>query len=226
MSKTRFNAALAFLSLALLAGCEAKEEAPPPEQVVPVPPTAAEIQQELTNAVQPVVASMQKGEYFNPAQIEPNLKNLQAALAKHRGTPNAQDAIKTVAGQLKDYVRQAHREKKAWYVMYFFDALKLIDPASTKDVERIRQEAQLIIDRPKPRITGFWKDEGTGQTTVFLEITIPSTGAKHEVRAREGDEFDNLRLVEIVGDNKCVKFEYLVNQDTFEVCTSAARQSQ
>lgn len=177
-------------------------------------------------AVQPVVGQMQQNVPLNPAQIEPNIKNLQTAIGKYRGTPNAPEAFRTVAGQLKDYVRQANREGKAWYVVFFYDALTVVDRPSAQDVENLRKEAQITIDRPKPTVTGFFKDEATGQITVFLQVYTPNTGENHNVRARVGDEFHNLRITEIIGDNKCVEFEYLVNQDTFQVCTEAARQSR
>lgn len=227
MFKKLLTQTIVISTLLLLAACgPSEEELAPVQENVPAPPTASEIQQGIMNAVQPVVSGMQQGAGLEPAQVEPNIKNLQSALGKFRGTPNYQEGSKNAAAQLKEYVRQADREQRVWYVVFFYEALAVVDRDSAKDVERLRQNAQLVIDRPKPDITGFWKDEATGQTTVFLHVTTPSDGKTHDVRAREGDEFYDLRLIEIIGDNKCVKFEYLVNQDTFQVCTDAARQSQ
>ena len=52
-------------------------------------------------------------------------------------------------------------------------------------------------------------DLETKQLTVFLELTDYFTGKIDRVQAREGDEFNNLRLVRVIGRNKSVLFEYL-----------------
>ena len=213
------------LTVSTFSGCGEEEAPPPPETAAPAPPTPAEIESALMKAVQPVISSYESGAPLGPEQMQPNISALQTALGAHRANPNHVEAFRTVGSRLKDYARQAHRSQKAGYVVYCFDALKMVDAPSAEDIKRLREEAQLIIDMPKATVTGFMTDENNGQTTIFLSVYLPQTGKTESKQVRVGDELFNLRVVEIKGDNRCVVFEYLINNELFEVCTKSARES-
>jgi hypothetical protein len=217
--------AVSMVVAVVLSGCDQAERRAAPATVEPTPPTAAEIQRELWKPIEPVVQSFNQELPLNAGQVASNLQTLQTALSSHRGQINAPEALREVASRLKDLVRQAHRQEREWYVVYFFDALRSVDPSSAVDVQRLRNEAQLTIDMPQPVVKGFVTDQATGQTIIFLDVHLPSTGTREQWDAREGDEKYNLRVIEIVGNNRCVRFEYMVTKKEFERCTEAARQA-
>ena len=88
------------------------------------------------------------------------------------------------------------------------DAIELLSMESQL-LKRLGERADVILEQPIVRVHGFLDDLEKGDTYAFLELINKNTGNVDKIEARVGDEFNSLRFVRIIGNNKAILFEYL-----------------
>ena len=88
------------------------------------------------------------------------------------------------------------------------DAFEILSMESML-MSRLDQRAKTILAQPKVEVKGFIEDKEKNAIYIFLRVTDRATGKVKSVNVREGDVFNDLRVVAIIGNNKAVQFEYL-----------------
>ena len=107
-----------------------------------------------------------------------------------------------------DIAKSAAESERYKLVLACIDAIELLNMES-RLLERLGARADTILARPVVRVRGFLDDHEKGDTYVFLELLDRRNGTVERYEARPGDEFNNLRLIRIIGRNKAVLLEYL-----------------
>jgi hypothetical protein len=133
---------------------------------------------------------------------------LQAARAKHQITENGKQALATVTHELEELISEARDQQRWRLTLGAVEAYEVLSPGSTK-MNRLKERAQLYILRPNVYVKGFFEDKESKDTYVFLDVEVKPSLEHKQVRVRPGDEFENCRLVDFVGDKKGVRLEYL-----------------
>ncbi|MGC8739072.1 MAG: hypothetical protein ACP5UA_10575 [Candidatus Hydrogenedens sp.] len=133
---------------------------------------------------------------------------------KYADNPLAQEACKEVAKEVAQWAKIA-KDNNRWVL-----ALACIDiyetlGAKSEALRRLKMRGEQLVAQPKVFIRGFLEDKDTGQTTIFVEVINRITGEKKRVAARVGDEFDNIRVVEIIPYKNVVRFEYIPIEGMF-----------
>jgi hypothetical protein len=188
---------------------------PPPEQKAAPEPSPEQIAQEIQKSLGVLQECLVSGN--PPPDSSTFVPALSSAAAKHRVTDNGKAAIAKVASQLEEVIRQC-KEKKRWgMVKASIDAYNALVPNSSK-FNRLKEMTDLQLSKPMVKCKAFFVDHASNnQVYAFLELTY-RTGEVKNVQVREGEEFESLRFVRIVGDLKGVELEYLpIPGDTFEV---------
>lgn len=206
---------IAIVLAAALAGCG--EEAfwkKPVEPQQPAPPSKEQILAEVKPAIEPfrdVLRPMPdggRGPGLTGENRDKVINALRDAQIKYGNTDNGPAALREVGAEIAEIARKARDDDRWVLVQACVDAYEILNMKSVA-LERLDNRAKEILSRPTVEVKGFLDDKETGVTNVFLELTNRDTKEVKRITAREGDEFDNLRLVEIIGNNKAVRFEYL-----------------
>jgi len=213
---------VALLAVILCLGCQ--EQAPPPP---PTPPPAPEpspekLAEEMRSILAPVqglLADPPVGT-FTTEDKNAFLEALQKARAKNQVTENGKRALEMVATDVETIISTA-RDKKRWkVVMGAIEAYEILSPGASTKMSRLKERAQLYITRPVVVVQGFVDDKEKKDTYAFLQVTLRPSMEVDSVQVKPGDEFYGLRFVDIVGDKKGVRLEYLkIPGDTWEVMT-------
>lgn len=214
----RFAIALAIL-LVLFVGCPAEEEEEPTEGEPP-PPTPEEIAAKITNEIgfnNPLPAP---GSVLKKEDGDRWLSKVRSAYAQNSRTPEGKKALRMILSKIDERARYAEQIEGWKYVLVYCEAHDVFNPGSTK-FDRLKKRADVELRKPKVRIKGL--PEAQGEVVAMLVFTFPLTGQSiDDIRMRVGEELHGLRLVDVVGNNKGLIFEYLETGETFEVLTKAA----
>jgi len=209
------------LMVILCLGCQEQAPPPPPTPAPAPEPSPEKIKSEIDSVLAPMQASL-----ANPdaAPYSDELKNavlggLQTARTKNQASENGKQALAMVARDLETIISKA-RDAKQWrLLMGAIEAYEILSPGTTK-MNRLKERAQLYLSRPIVTVQGFMKDPEKKDTYAFLQVKLQPSNEVKAVQVRPGDEFFGLRFVDIVGDNKGVRLEYLaIPGDTWEVMT-------
>ena len=142
------------------------------------------------------------------------IKALTDAKTQYGQDEIAQEAFREVgyeAAELAKRARDAERWRVALACVDAFEVLGLQSHA----LDRLNTYGRLVMGRPKVAVRGFMEDKEIGVTSVFIELTDRETGKTTRVVKRVGEEFNNLRLVEILKGSNTVRFEYLPIEGMF-----------
>ncbi len=209
------------------------EKAPPPPPTPPPPPEKTP--EQIAGEIRPVLAPLEavlvddpsgqgSGEGGKGAKggLAPNARStvisgLTEARTKHQGSENGRQALAMIAHDLESITSRARDQKRWPTVILAIDAYELLMPGSTK-MNRLKERAQLHLACPKVSVKGFMDDAEKKDVYVFLELLWYQSGESKSVQVKVGEEFDGLKLLDIVGDKKGVRIEYLaIPGEIFEV---------
>lgn len=190
-----------------LAGCEKKAPEPPPEQAKQPPePTPEEIAGKIEQtALGAISADMAQGE-LSPAARQAFVAAIGSARTTNQNTENGLKALDMIASKL-GMLTQGAKEKKQWtVVLACAEAYEVLQPGSTK-MARLKEQATREANKPRVKLRGFMVDNAGNRTYALMTLTIPATGQVKDVQAAEGDEFEGLRFVKVVGDQRGIELE-------------------
>ena len=88
------------------------------------------------------------------------------------------------------------------------DGYEILSPGDKK-FDDMKTRVQLHVNRPEVVLQGFFEDVDKKQVYALLEVTLHPSNEVKKLHVRKGEEFEDLRLVDIVGDLRGVKLEYL-----------------
>ena len=194
-----------------LAACK-RERAPAPLPQGEKPPE--EIVAKISPVLEPMRVLLKPKESGPPWALGDQVKAqiveaLRAAKKEHEGTINGKIALRKIALEITDIVRQARDLERYKLVLGAIEVHDVLVPGSPK-LKGPKKRATLIVNRPKVEVTGFFDDNEHKETYVFAKVTLPKTKKIHKVQVREGDEFHDVKLLEIFGRSKRgVVLEYL-----------------
>ncbi|HNZ49094.1 MAG TPA: hypothetical protein PLZ53_04745 [Candidatus Hydrogenedentes bacterium] len=197
--------------LLVLFGCSdfLKKTPPPPAQETAGPKNKEEAQALIRPAIEPLRKTMQPGgPGISEAERQQVLLALQHAIVTYGDNQYGKEVLRDLGYELQDLARQASAQERYRLVLICIEASNLLEVNSAY-LKRAGAQATTMLQKPMVSVKGFMDDLETKQLTVFLELTDYFTGKIDRVQAREGDEFNNLRLVRVIGRNKSVLFEYL-----------------
>ncbi|MDQ1256758.1 MAG: hypothetical protein QG656_1358 [Candidatus Hydrogenedentes bacterium] len=196
---------------------EVKQAEPPPPPRIPTP---EEIYNEIRPTIQPYVDVINGGQPA-PGYSATVLDGLKNAKNKHSPADNGKMALARLTRDVEDIIKVA-RENKFWkIVLGACECYEVLEPGNVR-TQRYIDEANLQLARPKVKIKGFFDDKETKDIYVFVDAEIRGVDEIKQFRIREGEEFldppHTLRFVEILGNNKGIRLEYLaIEGDTFDV---------
>lgn len=215
------NRVLVLCLVATLVLCACPKPPPPP----PAPttkakpePTPEEIAAQIRPALEPYrnllrrkIGSAGTGaaDGLSPADRKRVREELQAAKQKFQHTENGKQAIRMVTHDAEEMIRNARDQSRWRVVKECIETWRVLSPGSTK-MDRVEERADLHLRQPRVTVKGFFDDDQTGNTYVFLEVTERPSNKRHDLRARVGEQFFHVELLDIVGDNKGVRLEYLL----------------
>jgi hypothetical protein len=199
------------LLVALLAvvGCGEKEPEPPPEPPPPPPPTAQELRSQEMQDLRPI---MQPGAQMSEEEIIGRVNNTKAKL---RGEVNGEKALSLITRDIREQLNASFDQEMWESVVRGSIALGTLEPDDPR-LERYRETAMLEIQRPKLTVKGFYIDPETQTTTVFLDVFLPETGETVQKQVQEGEEFNDIQLLDIIGRQKGIRYRYLPTNKVYE----------
>ncbi len=202
-----------FLLAALViaaSGCDdCRERLKPPEPEPEPPQTKEEVLAEIRPVIEPLRNSVRTGAASLPdADREQMMWNLRNAIVAHGDTEYGREALRELGYEIMDVAKRAGMLEHHWLVLTCIDAIELLAMGSHL-LDRLGERANVMLERPAVRVRGFLDDHEKSDTYVFLELINRRDGMVERVEARIGDEFHNLRLVDIIGRNRGVRLEYL-----------------
>ena len=199
----------ALVAAIAMAACTPVEQEPE-EPEGPPPPSPAEIRQEITSPLNPVI---QQGMVpWSDLKELPGgrgaaLDQVRSARQRHLAGEHGEEGIRMAADYIEENLRNAY-EMEAWpLTVFLYNALDAVLPSRANNYVTFRDRAQVFIRMPRPTITGFF-DQG-GNPVVFLDVFLPEHRRTEQVRIREGEEFNGMVLVEIKGQNRGAIFEHI-----------------
>ena len=146
--------------------------------------------------------------FLSDADRDKCLAYLRQAKTQYSSTPEGESALMRLGVDFRQLADQARAQGRWRLVVAAIDATTILDP-QRKDLEALRARAQAYVDRPDVVIGGFMEDGEKNQVYAFLTVTLHPSGEEKSVHARKGDEFYGLRFVDIIGDLRGIKLEYL-----------------
>lgn len=136
------------------------------------------------------------------------LKGLADAKLKYGETQGGKEAFKELADEVSGIALGA-RDKERWrLVQACVDAYEVLGMQSV-GMQRMDRTAGEMLAMPKVKVDGIVDDPAKDTTYVLMRLVDRSTGLYERRYARIGEEVDSLKILEIVGDNSAVRFEYM-----------------
>jgi len=203
-----------------LTGCRIERVEPEPPQPETQPPRTKE---ELLAELRPLVETLRKKTNLPPGaapqritetEREQVVSGLRDAKIRFGTEEFGQAALRDVAYEIADIAKEAAAQKRWKLVQAAVDAHAIIGIESHY-LRRLEDRAKVNLARPLVEVKGFVNDIEKNDIYVFVEITNRKTKNRETIPAREGDEFNDLRLVKVARGNKSVIFEYLPIEGLF-----------
>lgn len=205
----------------VFAGCSQEAEEEPTAVKAPPPPTQSVIVNEISGHINPIMGAANTGAPLRKKVRSDAINGLKQSRSKYGGTPNGSAAFDQVAGRLRDEIKRSQENRMWEYVVFACDAHDVLKPDRKRDVARIREKALVQMRRPRAKVKSFMTvDYETNDRVAFIEVTIPTSGETEKGSARIGDTIMGLRIVDFVGNNEGVRFEYVETGEVFEVFMS------
>ena len=215
------NRLLVLCLAATLVLCACPKPPPPPPPVAPKAPpepTPEAIAAEIRPALEPYRNLLRQkigpggtdaAGGLSPGDQKRVQDELKAAKQKFQHTENGKQALRMVTHDVEEMIQNARDQSRWRIVKDCIETWRILSPGSAK-MDRLEERTNLHLRQPRVTVKGFFDDAQTGDTYVFLEVTEQPSKKRHDIRARVGEEFFDVELLDIVGDNKGVKLEYLL----------------
>ena len=139
---------------------------------------------------------------------------LREAQAAYGDKDFGREALRDTAEEIRQIAREAANQERWRVVEAAIDAFEILGLESAM-LARLDDRAKVMMAQPKVLVKGFMDDIEKKDIYVFLELIDRRTQERTRVTAREGDIFNGLRLVRIIGRNKSVLFEYIPIEGLF-----------
>lgn len=189
-------------------GCKdlLKKEPPPPA------PTGPQSKEEVLALISPLITPLRTtisgGPVVSEAERYMMMSSLRDAVVRYGSTEFGKQALNALGYEVQEIARQASAIEKYRLVLICVDVSELL-AVEGHLLSRLGKKADVMLDKPTVRVKGFIDDVEKKQTYIFIEMINHRTGAVESREVREGEEFNNLRVVRILGANQAVLFEYL-----------------
>lgn len=201
---------LTFILLFIVSGCSnvfKKAEVPPPEE--PGPKSKEEALNLISPAIQPLRnTSVPGAPGLSEEQRQQVMMSLHNVIVTYGSNQYGKEALRELGYEVLDLAKKASASERYRLALACIEAAELLQVDSLY-LKRLGPKAELMLKKPKVAVKGFVDDIEKKQLYVFLELTDHLTGKTERLEAREGDEFHDLRLVRVIGNNKAVLLEYL-----------------
>lgn len=204
----RYFIAISVLLVVTCSGCEQLLRKEPPTQKQEGPQTKEEVLSEIRPYLTPIKTTLAGGPVISETERYTMLSNLRDAIMRYGDKTFGREAFHELGWEAQELAKQAADVERYRLVLICIDVAELVATDSHL-LKRLGAKADIMLDMPTARVKGFLDDVEKKQTYVFIELFNRRTGEVEKLQAREGDEFNNLRLVRIIGANKAVLFEYL-----------------
>lgn len=209
---------LTIISLILIVigtACRPKE----PQKPAETPKTKEDFVKQLKDILAPLQSYIPFSPDVNYPYIREDvrihvIRSVFDFVQKNSENPLAQEACKEVAKEVAQWAKIAKDNNRWVLALACIDIYEMLG-ARSEALRRLRMRGEQLIAQPKIFVRGFLDDKNTGQTTIFVEIINRITGERKRVAARVGDEFDNIRVVEIIPYKNVVRFEYIPIEGMF-----------
>ena len=196
----------------VLCACPKPAPPPPPTPKAPPEPTPEEIAAQIRPALEPCKRLLRQKVRTGGLSSEDKKRvhdELKAAKQKFQHTENGKQALSMITHDVEAMIQNARDQSRWRTVKEFIDTWRILSPGNPK-MDRLEERADLHMRQPQVTVKGFFDDEQTDDTYVFLDVMERPSKKHHDLRARVGDVFFHVELLDIVGDNKGVKLEYLL----------------
>lgn len=213
--------------LLALPGCDQmfKEEEEVTEEQVPPPPTPDEMVAEALDRLRvlDVIPKDVPLQFLISDQGRDQLLGyIRDWKQKTLATEGGQEAVDRLMADLEQQLETARREQNAAVVLLVADMLEEL--GSEKGIiGRYREWAKVHNNRPVVVIKGWYEEGEEGApasellTLAIVDVYIPETGEKKHMMIEEGEEFANLKFLEIIGRKRGIRLRYLPTGDKFDV---------
>ena len=188
--------------------------AEPPKAEPPKPMTRDEIYGELKTIISPYRRAILGQSGLNDAIQQSIVTELRDVQLKHAHNPEGAAALRDIADDLVKYAQEAKEIERWKLVKGCVDAHALLNMESHL-LNRLDARAEEIIASPAVKVRGYMEDLTSKDFFVFLEIRDRKTGEIDTISVQEGDEFDQLRLVEVHANKNEVVLQYLPMENMF-----------
>ena len=204
------NTVLVIALLVICGGCrELLRDPAPPADAPEGPSTKEEVLAEIRPMITPIRnTAMGVGTGVSEAERYVIMANLRDAVMRYGDKDFGREALRELGYELQELAKRASAIERYRLVLICIDAAEMLE-VDSQLLKRLGTKADVMLDKPTIRVKGFIDDIEKNQTYIFIEMINHRSGTVERMEAREGDEFNDLRLVRILGRNKAVLFEYL-----------------
>lgn len=151
-----------------------------------------------------------------PEVREQVLSFLRSAVEKYGSSDAGKAALNKLSDDLADTQEKAWEQERWRAVMTAIECYEIIVPGSVR-MARLRQRAQVRMNRPDVVVKGFFNDRVKNDIYVFVEVTLHPGGEVKRMQVRKGEEFCGLRFADFVGNLRGILLEYLdIPGETFK----------
>lgn len=199
------------LMIGIVSGCKPAPPPPPP----PVVPVGPQTKQEVLGLVLPALAPIEAVLAQPPgqggmteAERSGVMAQLRDAVAKYGNLPFGREALREVGYKIGEIGKKASTQERWRLALTCVDAFDILQMESLT-VSRLGERAKTMMEQPTVRVRGFLEDKEKGSLYVFMELVNRKTGEVEKVQAREGEDFNGIRLIKVIGRNKKVRVEYI-----------------
>ena len=207
------------LVLIMLPACEEPEPEEPPAPPPPPPPSAEQLRNEAVGNLN----VLERPRQMSSQQVRQEVNDVKARL---RTEVNGDRALRLITSDVVDALRDARdaareapdAQRWRWEaVLRLCDALEVLDPTDTVRLRRYREEAETQLRKPQVNLTGFFRDETTGEELAFVNVFLPEKNETESMTIREGDEFHDMRFMQIIGTQRGIRLQYLPTGEVIDV---------
>jgi len=190
------------------------------EDGVPPPPTPEEVAQQIIAEAQLNAPMPRRGASLPPAVRQTILDLLRRERNRLKGTEDGDQSLAIVAAKVDEKVRQYERAELWEYVITMIDAHLIFNPGSVK-FSHIRDKALIELRKPKVTVTGI--PDFNNRKIAMLRIYLPLSSETFSVKMSIGEEMHGLRFLDIFGNNRGVRLEYIETGERFIAYVPAAK---
>jgi hypothetical protein len=133
---------------------------------------------------------------------------VRSAKVKYDATDKGKAALNRLSDDLAATLEKAWEQERWRVVMCAIAAYEILVPGSVR-MARLRERAEVRMNRPNVVVKGFFEDKAKDDVYVFVEVTLHPSNEVKRLQVRKGDKFCGLRFVDFVGKLRGIEIEYL-----------------